>query len=553
MLSASRKTQSNSLYAQVVRQQSRAFVTLSCMFILIVAFEMLYGFRQQVVNGMKQNAQLVELTVIPAIRFQDSRSLRECLEVLSRDQLIQQAYLKSPEGEILASFVQRGRKLRKEAPNWWQIYAYRYPIVDGQETLAILHMDRSLGDLTDIFARSALAMLVTTIVLLLIFHNLRKRLSTLLDGSFKSLSECIDSLAHNRSPNIAEVKGRAAKEFYDVIEHFDAMAVAIRSRDESLNRINEELELRVQTRTEEIRNLHEKLVHEAHKAGMADLASAIIHNFGNILNSLMIETQKIKEYQENLGIKPHMEQLFLALQPDSIRSILSDDAKSKLFQQYVQLIRSTFESDNSWLNEHLLRMIEQQKVMQSMLVHQQNFVQDKEPLQTVYADELADLALKIKSASLQKRSVRIAMETCPRRLILVKKSKLIHVITNLIVNAMDAMSANKQDDRIIRIAFNVEEKHLRLRFEDNGSGISPEALDKIFKQGFTTKESGHGFGLHSSANYMKEMGGTLELAKQQPARGAAFELTMLLHVRTNESEPATGSAEPASGFLEGAQ
>jgi C4-dicarboxylate-specific signal transduction histidine kinase len=373
-------------------------------------------------------------------------------------------------------------------------------------------------------------------------------MGALLEASFKSLSECIDSLGHNRSPNIADVKGRAAEEFYEVIEHFGSMAVAIRSRDESLNRINEELELRVQTRTEEIRNLHEKLVLEAHKAGMADVASAIIHNFGNILNSLMIETQKIKEYQETLGVKPHLDQLFTTLNPESMRALLEDEAKASLFYQYVQVIQTTFNNDSVWLHEHLIRMIEQQKVMQSMLVHQQNFVQDKEPLQTVYADELADLAIKIKEASLQKRSVRISMDPCPRCLIQVKKSKLIHVITNLIVNAMEAMNENRESDRIIRITFKLEDKHLRLRFEDNGSGISPDAIDKIFKQGFTTKESGHGFGLHSSANYMKEMGGTLELAPKQPARGAAFELTMKLYATANETGPATGTMDVGSGF-----
>ena len=61
---------------------------------------------------------------------------------------------------------------------------------------------------------------------------------------------------------------------------------------------------------------------------------------------------------------------------------------------------------------------------------------------------------------------------------------------------------------------------------DNGIGIQPENMDKIFRHGFTTKSDGHGFGLHSSANAATEIGGTLSVESDGEGHGAVFRLTM---------------------------
>jgi signal transduction histidine kinase len=61
---------------------------------------------------------------------------------------------------------------------------------------------------------------------------------------------------------------------------------------------------------------------------------------------------------------------------------------------------------------------------------------------------------------------------------------------------------------------------------DNGIGIPPENLIKIFNHGFTTKRDGHGFGLHSGANAAKEMGGSLTAESNGPGLGATFTLEL---------------------------
>jgi two-component system, NtrC family, sensor kinase len=67
---------------------------------------------------------------------------------------------------------------------------------------------------------------------------------------------------------------------------------------------------------------------------------------------------------------------------------------------------------------------------------------------------------------------------------------------------------------------------VRIRVKDVGVGIPPENLTKIFGFGFTTRKEGHGFGLHSSANTARELGGALAGHSDGPGKGAEFTLDL---------------------------
>ncbi|HEX5747505.1 MAG TPA: ATP-binding protein [Archangium sp.] len=67
---------------------------------------------------------------------------------------------------------------------------------------------------------------------------------------------------------------------------------------------------------------------------------------------------------------------------------------------------------------------------------------------------------------------------------------------------------------------------VRIQVHDNGMGIAPEMLTRIFQYGFTTREEGHGFGLHSSALAAQELGGSLTVHSEGPGHGATFTLEL---------------------------
>jgi signal transduction histidine kinase len=67
---------------------------------------------------------------------------------------------------------------------------------------------------------------------------------------------------------------------------------------------------------------------------------------------------------------------------------------------------------------------------------------------------------------------------------------------------------------------------VRVQVKDNGIGIAPENLVKIFSHGFTTKKEGHGFGLHTCALAARDMGGSLVAESEGLGRGATFTLEL---------------------------
>jgi signal transduction histidine kinase len=89
-------------------------------------------------------------------------------------------------------------------------------------------------------------------------------------------------------------------------------------------------------------------------------------------------------------------------------------------------------------------------------------------------------------------------------------------------------------------------ERVRISISDNGIGIPPENLTRIFSHGFTTKKDGHGFGLHSGANAAREMGGSLSVASEGPGQGATFTVELPLHSGARNAIPITHSPTMAA-------
>jgi signal transduction histidine kinase len=107
------------------------------------------------------------------------------------------------------------------------------------------------------------------------------------------------------------------------------------------------------------------------------------------------------------------------------------------------------------------------------------------------------------------------------------RHKAYQIVMNFLTNARDAIAGNARGDRRIVVRTRmISETQAALEVADNGIGIAPENLNMIFSHGFTTKETGHGFGLHSSACCALEMNGAVSVESPGVGEGATFRLTM---------------------------
>ena len=113
---------------------------------------------------------------------------------------------------------------------------------------------------------------------------------------------------------------------------------------------------------------------------------------------------------------------------------------------------------------------------------------------------------------------------------------MLQILVNLIRNSKYALDEGGRPDRqlTVRVDRNGGE-FVRVAVIDNGVGIPPQNLTRIFEHGFTTRKKGHGFGLHSGALAAKELGGTLIARSDGTGRGATFILE--LPIQPKEKNP----------------
>ncbi|MFY0580954.1 sensor histidine kinase [Cystobacter fuscus] len=122
--------------------------------------------------------------------------------------------------------------------------------------------------------------------------------------------------------------------------------------------------------------------------------------------------------------------------------------------------------------------------------------------------------------------MKVQRDIAPLPPVMTDKHKTLMILVNLVSNAKYAMDEVAPSERLLTVRLEEVAGRVRISIHDNGMGIAPEMLTRIFQYGFTTREEGHGFGLHSSAIAAQEMDGSLTVHNDGPGRGATFTLEL---------------------------
>jgi signal transduction histidine kinase len=155
---------------------------------------------------------------------------------------------------------------------------------------------------------------------------------------------------------------------------------------------------------------------------------------------------------------------------------------------------------------------------------QQGYARISGVLESMVVNELVEDAIRINTGAMDRHNIKIVREFSASPAILVDRHKILQILVNLIRNAKHACDDSGRSDKQIVVRLEATDQLVRVSVGDNGVGIAPENLTRIFNHGFTTRTNGHGFGLHSGALAAKEMGGGLAAFSEGPGRGATFTL-----------------------------
>lgn len=276
-----------------------------------------------------------------------------------------------------------------------------------------------------------------------------------------------------------------------------------------------------------------ELVETAHRAGMADVASAVLHNVGNVLNSINVTTELIQGKISNSKLSK-LRQLSDLLQThaNDLGAFVSEDPRGQHVLVYLNELNRILVKEQSDIQAKLLRLTKHVQHVINVVSTQQAYARVSGVEEQLILNEVVEDAIQVTEAALDRHAIRVVREFGELLLARSNKNRLIQILVNLMSNGKYALVESGKADRVLTIRlYRCGVDRCRIEVEDNGTGIAPENLPKIFRHGFTTKKHGHGFGLHSSALAAKELGGSLTVHSGGVDQGATF----CLELPTNNS------------------
>jgi predicted ATPase/signal transduction histidine kinase len=288
--------------------------------------------------------------------------------------------------------------------------------------------------------------------------------------------------------------------------------------------LNATLEKRVKLRTRALEDAQAQLVATAHQAGMAELAADVLHNVGNLLNNLCVSTYALRGLHARLKVG-RIERLCVALKEarDDIPAFCASP-KAPLLLEFVAGFLQMVAQDSVQMIEETTRLESTTSTMRDVIAAQQNLAAGSKLIENVDLRELIEEFIRLHTPGLKLDGIVLHVEAPYALDVVANRSRLLHILINLIKNAKEALAQRQDIAPTIRISLGYENGAPTLQIADNGPGFSEDTLTRIFAHGYTTKATGKGFGLHSCANYMTEMGGSIR-AENLPHGGALFVLT----------------------------
>jgi PAS domain S-box-containing protein len=289
----------------------------------------------------------------------------------------------------------------------------------------------------------------------------------------------------------------------------------------------------------ELDKLNRQLIDTSRNAGMADVATGVLHNVGNVLNSVIVSTTLMRDRlrQSKIANLSRATAMFRG-QNGRLAEFLTSDPKGKLLPEYLDTVAGQLNTEQAELITEMDSVGQHIEHIKEIVAMQQNYAKVSGAYENVSPVELVEDALRLNVAALERHRIELVREFAPDLpKVCVDRHKFLQVFINLLRNAKHAMEDEDEPDRRMIIRMSASPDRVKIVVRDNGIGIPRENLTKIFNHGFTTKKDGHGFGLHSGANAAKEMGGSLTGHSDGPGLGAEFTLELPTSAAKQKQEP----------------
>lgn len=283
-----------------------------------------------------------------------------------------------------------------------------------------------------------------------------------------------------------------------------------------------------------MKKLNQKLINTSRQAGIAEIATSILHSVGNVLNSVNTSVSMLQQGLEQNKISGLQKAAEMFKQEGA--NLFQPHGKGPQLVEYLEAVVSQLDKDKNISLSEVASLKQNVSHIAEIVSAQQKFSGKSGLIENLNVSELIEEALNINVVSLENNQVTVERNYHSPLEIMGDRSKIMQILVNLIRNANEAMMTKTNHPATIEIAADIIEHRITISVKDNGHGIGDENMRKMFRYGFTTKQDGHGFGLHSCALAAKEMHGDLVVESDGVDQGALFKLELPIDPANREAQ-----------------
>lgn len=413
---------------------------------------------------------------------------------------------------VIRSLVEK-RSFRREYPDANRIFDYSGLQIGDQVFSLVLEIDTSNSTMLMEDNRNRIMRASFKVVIVALFFGVILILKFI--KPLRKLQYRAEQTAHDICG--VNLKRNGGNEIDSLVESVDEMTRELKESHQSL-------EQKVVERTAQLEETHKELVDASHRAGKAEVASEVLHNVGNVLNSINVATHLIKEKVCNSRISDIKKLSDMVNDhSDDLSEYFAEDPQGRHIPSYLTKVARLLSDEQAKTIETLQSLTGYVGHIRDIINSQQSYASAQAVVAEISLSELVENAIQINAAGLEKRGICVERQFANIGMVRVDKISLLQILVNLITNAKDAFDESRSCQRRLRVRIHEPvEGMIRIEVSDNGVGICEEDMAKIFRHGFTTKQKGHGFGLHSSAVAAMRMGGALTAESAGPGCGSTF-------------------------------
>jgi signal transduction histidine kinase len=486
----------------------------------------LMGLRADYLANALATTEMVATNSIGAVAFNDATAAKGVLASLRPVTIVTGAAIDLPDHRNFAVYGTPAAVRLPEPDRFrfdgWLLYTAA-PIRDDSTTGATLQVACDLHPVLWAVLRAVLLAFVLALLLALalslFISNLLRRLILrpilTLHAATQRVGETFDY--SHRAPVVS------ADELGELTTAFNAMLDRIQSADAALRTTNESLTNEIAER----KRLQHALVETSRQAGMAEVATGILHNVGNVLNSVNISAQLMRENVERSQLRHFVRAADLIKQQgDGFPRYVAEDQKGRMLPPFLISLASALQTEHAGIQKELDHLTRNVEHIKEIVAAQQSFAKSVGVSELVEPRNLFDEAERIAQASVLRHGIEIRREYADVPQIQVDRHRALQILVNFVTNAIHAVKPNAPGRRQITLTLAATADGVAFTVADNGVGIAPENLRRIFTHGFTTRRDGHGFGLHSGALAARLLQGQVRVHSDGIGHGAQFTLEL---------------------------